>query len=860
MITRILKGRALGNASLGSASRITLAAALCMPASLFATAASAQTEAAPQAAADNSNEIIVTAQFRSQNVQSTPIAITAMSAQQLEARGQTSITEIATKAPNVNLRESNPQGPSLQAAIRGIGQSDFSLAFEPGVGLYVNDVYYSTLTGSVLDLLDLERVEVLRGPQGTLAGMNSIGGAIKLYTKKPDGNDGGFAEVTVGSLNRVDVRAAANFTVVPDRLFARISGVSRNQDGYVKVYDFACTHPELDAIYNIPSQTDGRDCQLGTEGGKSYVAARGALRWLATDDLEINISADVTRDDSEAAPQTLIFVGTANGAGYTPGYVALPAPGGVNLGREYPMYSTAPTNGVKLWDPVTQSSPFMPYSRWAGAGDSFTNSPYVNYSTYCDAQPVDGSAPYCFDPVSKVNSWGVNGNIEYSISENLKLTSITAYRSYTANWVQDFDASPLSNALIDYEATNWQFSQEVRLASSLFNNKVDLVVGGFYLDRAGTYRGTINQGLLIFTEYDEIPATNWAAFANASWRVTDKLELNGGIRYSKEKKVFRFFRGGRPGVQAGNPPPYFPCTVDGVDYGNVHVAFCNLNGAEGPYSGDNVDWRAVAQYQWTPDIMTYASVATGFKGGGINPRPYTAAQAVAFGPEKLVAYEVGFKSRFLDRRAQLNVSAFVNKYSDFLASVFSRVAAPPNTGCPISPNDTTCAYLVNAGKATLKGLEAELTLEPVDGFLIDASAAFLDFEYNELSPAALASGLTYDMTLPFAPKRQFSVGAQYRLEIGSAGSITPRLDWSYRSRQEAITVQNNVLAYLPAHGLLNGRIAWNSADEDWQLALQVTNITDKLYWTGVGPNNNSGTTAGNPGMPRQWSLSLKRTF
>ncbi|MCW2368172.1 TonB-dependent receptor [Sphingobium sp. B11D3D] len=867
MISEFLKGRARGHVRLGGISRITLAAALCVPASLFATAAAAQTDAAPQESG-KTEDIIVTAQFRSQNVQSTPIAITALSAQQLEARGQTSITEIATKAPNVNLRESNPQGPSLQAHIRGIGQADFSLAFEPGVGVYVNDVYYSTLTGSVLDLLDLERVEVLRGPQGTLAGMNSIGGAIKLYTKKPDGNDGGFVEATVGSLNRVDVRAAANFTIVPDRLFARISGVSRNQDGYVKVYDFACTHPQLDAVYNIPSQADGRKCQLGTEGGKSYVAARGSLRWVPTEDLEINISGDITRDDSEAAPQTLIFVGTANATSYTPGTT------GLNLSRNYPMYSTAPTNGLNLWNPTTGTSPFVPYSPWGVAGDSFTKSPYVNYSTYCDAQPVDGSAPYCFKSQSRVNGWGVSGNIDYSFSDNLKLTSITAYRSFTANWVQDFDATPLSNALIDYEATNWQFSQELRLASSLFDNKVDLVVGGFYINRFGTYRGTINQGLLIFTEYDEIPATNWAAFANASWRITDKLELNGGIRYSEEEKTFRFFRGGRPGVQAGNPAPYFPCTVNGVNYGVVHVAFCGLNGAEGDYKGNNVDWRAVLQYQWTPDIMTYASVATGFKGGGINPRPYTPAQAVPFDPENLKAYEIGFKSRFFDRRAQLNVSAFVNKYSDFIASVFSRVTTAPNAGCPISPNDLTCSYFVNAGKATLKGLEAELSLEPVDNLLIDASAALLDFKYDQLSgcsPAltpttctapsgGLGAGLRYGMTLPYAPKRQISVGAQYKFDIGSAGSITPRLDWSWRSRQQTLTVQNNVLSYLPSYGLLNGRIAWNSADDDWQLALQVTNITNKLYWTGIGPNNNSGTVAANPGMPREWSLSLKRTF
>ncbi len=819
-------------------------------------------------------EIVVTAQFREQNVQSTPISITTISAQQLEERGQTSIVQIATKAPSVNLRESNPQGPSLQAHIRGIGQADFSLAFEPGVGLYVDDVYFSTLTGSVLDLLDLERVEVLRGPQGTLAGMNSIGGAIKLYTKKPDGNGGGYVEATMGSLERTDLRAGANFTLIPERVFARISGVTRSQKGYVKRYDFACTHPDLAATYSIPSLSDGRDCELGTEGGKSYVAARGALRWLATDDLEVNLNADVTRDRSEAAAQTLVFVGTANSTAYNPGTA------GLNLSRAYPMYSTAATNGLNLWNATTNTSPFLPYSLWSGAGDTFTSSPYVNYSTYCDVKPADNGAPYCAEPVSQVNGWGTSANIQYSFSDNLKFTSITGYRRYEARWVQDFDASPLSNALITYKATNWQFSQEARLAASLFNGAVDLVVGGFYIDRSGTYAGIINQGLLVFTEYDEIPASNWATFANASWRITDKLEANAGIRYSDESKTFRFFRGGRPGIPGSAPgpgtvnPPYFPCTVNGVSYGIVHVAFCGLNGAEGKYSGGNVDYRMVLQYQWTPDLMTYASVATGFKGGGVNPRPYTPAQAYPFGPENLTAYEIGLKSSFFDRRMRLNVSGFVNKYSDFIASVFSRVATAPNPSCFMASGDLTCAFFVNSGDATLKGLEAELAYEPVDGLQLDASASVLNFKYDNLSGCApaltpttcsapsggLGAGLRYGMKLAYAPERQFSAGAQYRIEIGSAGTLTPRLDWNYVAEQQTSAINNNVLAVLPDYSVLNGRLMWEATEGDWQVALGVTNITDKLYFTSIVPNNNSGTTSANPAMPREWSVSVKRTF
>ena len=127
-------------------------------------------------------EIVVTAQFREQNLQDTPLAITAVSAEMLEARSQTNVAEVAAQAPSVTLKpQGTAYGPSITASIRGIGQYDFNPALEPGVGLYIDDVYYATLTGSLFDLLDLERVEVLRGPQGTLAGRNSIGGAVKLY-------------------------------------------------------------------------------------------------------------------------------------------------------------------------------------------------------------------------------------------------------------------------------------------------------------------------------------------------------------------------------------------------------------------------------------------------------------------------------------------------------------------------------------------------------------------------------------------------------------------------------------------------------------------------------------------------------
>src|SRR5512134_3645973 len=185
-------------------------------------------------------EIIVTAEFREANVQDTPIAITAVNAEMLDARSQTNLSQIAAQTPNVSLRPAGSSfGSSLVAFIRGIGQTDFNPSVEPGVGIYVDDVYYSTITGNLLDLLDLDRVEVLRGPQGTLAGRNAIGGAIKLFTRKADGADDINVSVTKGTFNRTELKGSAGLTLVEDKLYARIAGIARSSDGYVSRLDYA---------------------------------------------------------------------------------------------------------------------------------------------------------------------------------------------------------------------------------------------------------------------------------------------------------------------------------------------------------------------------------------------------------------------------------------------------------------------------------------------------------------------------------------------------------------------------------------------------------------------------------------------
>ncbi|MDB6012968.1 MAG: TonB-dependent receptor-like protein, partial [Gammaproteobacteria bacterium] len=208
-------------------------------------------------------EVVVTAQYRAEPLQQTPIAITAVTADDIEQRGFTNSSDIAYAVPNASFRPAQAAfGKTQTAYIRGVGQNDFNFAFEPGVGIYVDDVYYPTTMSSQFDLMDLDRVEVLRGPQGTLFGRGSIGGAVRYISKQPTGDNTGFIEGTVGDFHRVDLRAGYDIALIEDKLFARITGVSKKQDGYVDRVDFVCEYPQLSG--SLPRLITNRDagCKL----------------------------------------------------------------------------------------------------------------------------------------------------------------------------------------------------------------------------------------------------------------------------------------------------------------------------------------------------------------------------------------------------------------------------------------------------------------------------------------------------------------------------------------------------------------------------------------------------------------------
>jgi iron complex outermembrane receptor protein len=837
------------------ASSAVLASLIAAPI-IFAAGSAAAQAAPPPAPAQNAapsdqggvQEVVVTAQFHAQNLQKTPLAITAVTGKMLEARGQNTVDQIANEAPNVTLKPGpEPFGPSMQTYIRGIGQSDFDPALSPGVGMYVNDVYYGTITGTNFKLLDLDRVEVLRGPQGTLSGQNSIGGSIKLYTKQPDGNDGGFFSVGYGSYNQVELKGAADFTVIPDQLFVRVSGYSDQQGGYVKTYDYGCTHPGS----NVPSQVTGPNCQSGTEGGTNADAGRIEIRWTPTPKLDVHIALDDTQDDSEASAQTLLYVGTNNPTGTPPN----PGIAGLPPGKAW----AGPVGtGVPLG--TANGSAFITTSQFEPSLDTFSHSPYVSYANFCDADPADGTAAYCVPRINHFEGWGFAGTIDYKLTDDISFKSITGYRKQDASWTDDEDASPVSDNMIANQTQQWQFSEEARLSGTLADNTINWTVGGFYYEDVQRYTARVDLDVFDFLENDRVPSNTEAGFANVEWKATDKLTIDGGLRYTQQQKTFVFGRLGVPGTQVSSPATpanpafpfiYIPCNGPGAV--PLALPLCGLNGSSSTFKGDKVDYRVAVEYQLTPDFMAYFQTATGFKGGGIDPRPFTLGQeADHFGPENDTNYEVGFKSDWFDHRVRLNAAAFYDQYDAIQLTVLT---------CPQFGPAPSCAAPINAGNATISGVELESEVHPTDALEIDSSLSYLDFQFTSLGPNALASGITKSMKEPFAPPWKFDIGAQYAFGMGSSwGTLTPRLDLTYQASFWA-QIPNDPYNNVAGYTLLNGSLIWRDANNKWQVGVQVNNITNKLYYLGVFDNRQTEDgVVGEPAPPREWEVTLKRTF
>jgi iron complex outermembrane receptor protein len=745
-------------------------------------------------------EIIVTARRRAESLQDTPISISAVTSEGLAQRGIDNVTQIGDFTPNVKFNSSVPVSASNATAaifIRGIGQNDYQLSADPGVGLYLDGVYISRGVGNVLDVLNVERIEVLRGPQGTLFGRNTIGGAVSVVTQKPSDELGASLDLTTGSFKRVQIKGSVDVPIA-EGIYTSLSTFYHSREGYTK----------------------GSVTRAKELGDTNTLAGRFAVRLEPTSNLLINVAVDGTRSRENSAPNVMLAVNENAPAAqyYNQAYSGAAA------------ICTDITNAARLTDVRCYNS------QWAQA-------PYRHGGTFETVSDVfNNFGKRKYESASDLNIWGVAGTAEWTISDNISLKSITAYRKVTGFWTRDSDHSPASVVQTKSDWKQDQFSQEIQLLGENLDGRLNWVIGGYYAKESGNHEDLVSIVDAVFMSGAILEGRSLAAFGQATLEIVKNLSLTGGIRWTEDKKTFD--NGNQYVVEAGflTGEPYNP-DGSGLQDGDP------LMGPDGTMTITDRAWTPMASlsYRWAPEFLTYVSYSQGFKGGGFTQRVFPPfANIPSFEPETSTTYEAGFKSDFLNRKIRLNGAAFINDYDDLQITV----------------NDPILGFapiIQNAAKARIKGVELELQARPTDQLKLEAGMGYLDAKYREVDLRALTSGVTKDTHLQNAPKWTLSAGGSYDIEVQGVGKFIPRIDWSYRSTVYNDAVNTSLLKQ-KGYSLVNASVSYRDEPDLWMLTLGVKNLTKKVYLGSGFVDDFGGITEGAYGRPREWFLSARRTF
>lgn len=555
-------------------------------------------------------EIVVTARRFEESLQSTPVAVSAFTGAGLEQAGAFSLVDAAAAVPNLTMSStgSGAGGTSnTQAFLRGVGQTDFLITTDPGVAIYIDGVYYARTTGSAFDVIDLERIEVLRGPQGTLFGKNAVGGAISLISRPPSDRTGGSLQLTTGSFNRADIRASVDLPL-SDTVRTRISGVWRNRDGFAR------------------RTVDGGDLSDQNQlGGRFY------LDWAPSDRVSFSFIADGTRERGGSAQSALMSFNPNVGLArlwrnlvQIPQGLSLPI---VNAATPFVSSATGPNvSNLDLWG-----------TSLTGKFEVSDNIEIKSITAYRKlkaefARDGDNSPSSYVETHNRVN--------QDQFSQELQL--IGGGPDSKFRWV--VGGYYFNEGAID--------RNDVRLASGLYRALealpgpvVPLSPAPCPVACAGGPGNPINIGFdLDFDIYNRIRTRSYAAFGQASYAITDALRASVGLRYTKEDKSY-FLDHRR--VNSG-APIIVPTLVKRSD--------------------DDISPRFGLDYRASEAVFLYASAAKGFKSGGFNGRPTTIGAVQSFGPETLWSYEIGAKTDLLNRRLRFNIAGFFSEYKDIQLS------------------------------------------------------------------------------------------------------------------------------------------------------------------------------------------------
>jgi iron complex outermembrane receptor protein len=714
------------------------------------------------------DEVMVTAQRRNERIQDVPAAISAFGALEVEKAGVISLEQVAPRVPSFYFSSFGATRPQLY--IRGIGTRSFDPGSESSVGVFVDDVYMGRSSGSFGSLKDIERIEVLRGPQGTLYGRNTIAGAINVITKGPSSDFNAHVEAGVSNYEGYELMGAVGGPITPDaNVMFRVAGWTSYREGYAT------------------NLTTGHTFQ-----GVENSGLRARVAFQPTDQFRVDLSAEWVHDGDEGA-----FGGFNQGTGRS--------------------FAGAPANPRAVFFAPASRIPVLPRDLATGF---LSQDPTLDR----DAQAYILRGEYDFDFAT--------------------FTSISALRKLDVADGRDLEGSSLDVLNQNSEESSEQFTQEFRLTSNRdgalsFGGKLDWIVGAFYYkdesDRTDSFRVGIDsvvRAALGTPAFDvassDYEIESYAFFGQATWRITDQLEVTLGGRYSHDEKT---------ATQGGTTTDASPI---------IAANFITTNTA----TYDSFDPRLVVTYKFTPDISIYATYSTGFKSGGFQYVPFSKAQAdVLFDPEDIETYEVGVKSQFFDRKLTVNAAIFQYDYKDLQVSRIIDAG-----GAPVS-------LISNAAASTIKGFDLEVVARPTPNFEIGLAYGYLDAKYDEY---------VFNATLDFsgtrmvrAPEHTVNVNVEWTVPLGEDRGLLFRADYSvlndfYHEPGEGMNIYGSGIPLTVENGyaLLDLRAAYET--RDWRLTAYVTNATEEDYRRTI--NALGSTVVGFAGQPRIFGVKFSMDF
>jgi iron complex outermembrane recepter protein len=742
-----------------------------------------------QSAETEPEDIVVTAQRRDQNLQDTPISITALSERSLRERGVVDLSGVATATPNMQLTTAgngSGGGNFAQVFIRGVGQPDFIITKDPGVGIYVDGVYLARAPGALLELLDIERIEVLRGPQGTLFGKNTEGGAISVITKRPRGELGGVAELRAGDHGRAELSGAFETPLVTDVLLLRASGIARHVDGY---YERLLAEPV--------------DARTADGNGVGVYSGRLSLDWIPSSDFEVRLAADGTSERQTAtdyqavgifdSPNIELYnrvVGAPSGLIYDERYVAP---------RPWSTYSTSSShNNSDIWGVSATAS-------WDAGAVQFKSITAYRELDVRSKTDADGT------PVPIVASDGIVVE-QRQFSQELQVTG----KAFADRF--------------DWLVGLWYFQEHANDTQSSRQ-----LVGLFEALEAAPPRsiappmqdpatcppdgsgpetclgGMGNPGNLRFDQTRlgkrTLDGRSYAGFVHGSFAITEQLGITAGLRVSREDKDF-IYHETRP--LQGNK----------VSFDNVPA---------------NPGWTVVTpkaglEFRFSDALMAYASYARGFKAGGVNGRPARPDLFTSFDPEWVTTYEAGLKSDWFGGSLRINAALYFSQYSD--------IQITRNT---VDADGAFIRLEDNAGDGVVRGFELEATWVPLRGLQLSGGVGMSAFDFTELLPQEAPPGtplLTRGSELPFNPEITGTASLAYWLALGAAGQIGLRADVA-GSSSYFIDIDNTAEVSQGAYFMFDARLAYASEDGHWEIFAAAKNLTDRaVVGSGVAARAN----------------------